>query len=70
VALKSKKGRQFYGCKGYPECSFRSWYKPTGEKCPQCSDAMVEVPNKSGQNKITCQNKECKYQLVKETDLV
>lgn len=70
VALKSKKGRQFYGCKGYPECSFRSWYKPTGEKCPQCSDAMVEVPTKSGQNKITCQNKECKYQLVKETDLV
>ena len=70
VALRSKKGRQFYGCKGYPECSFRSWQKPTGEKCPQCGDAMVEVPSKSDPNKIVCQNKECKYQSKKETDIV
>ncbi len=61
VSLKSKKGRQFYGCKGYPECSFRSWNKPTGEKCPQCGDAMVEVPAKTKENQIICQNKECKY---------
>ncbi|HNX28481.1 MAG TPA: type I DNA topoisomerase [Syntrophomonadaceae bacterium] len=70
VALKSKKGRQFFGCKGYPECSFRSWHKPTGEKCPECGDALVVIPVKSGQNKIACQNKECKYIPEKETDFV
>ncbi len=69
VALKSKKGRQFYGCKGYPDCSFLSWYRPTGEKCPECGDALVEVPAKSGQNKISCQNKQCKYVSGKAIDL-
>ncbi len=28
VALRTKKGRRFYGCKNYPECDFKSWNKP------------------------------------------
>ncbi|HBK53492.1 MAG TPA: type I DNA topoisomerase, partial [Syntrophomonas wolfei] len=39
VALKSKKGRTFYGCSNYPQCNFRSWDKPTGKICPHCGDA-------------------------------
>jgi len=31
VALRTKKGRRFYGCKNYPQCDFKSWNKP-GEK--------------------------------------
>lgn len=31
VALRTKKGRTFYGCKNYPNCDFKSWNKP-GEK--------------------------------------
>jgi DNA topoisomerase-1 len=61
VALKSKKGRKFFGCKNYPDCNFRAWNKPTGEKCPQCGDAMVEKPGKNGSIQIVCQNSECKY---------
>ena len=30
VLRRSKKGRTFYGCSNYPECSFVSWDKPTG----------------------------------------
>jgi DNA topoisomerase-1 len=60
VALKSKKGRKFFGCKNYPECNFKAWNKPTGAKCPQCGDAMVEKPSKNG-SQIICQNSECKY---------
>lgn len=61
VALKSKKGRKFFGCDNYPECSFRSWNKPTGERCPNCGDAMVEKAGKSANNQAICQNAECKY---------
>ncbi|HWQ77006.1 MAG TPA: type I DNA topoisomerase [Syntrophomonas sp.] len=60
IALKSKKGRKYYGCKAYPECSFRSWNKPTGEKCPRCGDAMVEKPRRGQDPLIVCQNPECK----------
>ncbi|MEN6328294.1 MAG: DNA topoisomerase, partial [Syntrophomonas sp.] len=61
IALKSKKGRKFFGCKNYPECNFRAWNKPTGAKCPQCGDAMVEKPSKTGSAQVICQNSECKY---------
>ncbi|MDD4170691.1 MAG: type I DNA topoisomerase [Syntrophomonas sp.] len=61
IALKSKKGRRYYGCKNYPECNFRSWNKPTGEKCPVCGDAMVEKMNKNKEAEAVCQNPECKH---------
>src|SRR5690606_2607389 len=54
LALKSKKGRKYYGCKNYPQCNFRSWNKPTGEKCPECGDAMVEKYSKH-MIQIVCQ---------------
>ena len=28
VFRKTQKGRRYYGCEGYPECSFMSWNKP------------------------------------------
>jgi DNA topoisomerase-1 len=65
VALKSKKGRRFYGCSNYPDCSFRSWNKPTGEKCPECGDAVVEKAAKDKNPKLLCQNPNCSY--AKET---
>ena len=61
LALKTKKGRRFYGCSNYPQCEFKSWNKPTGEKCPRCGDAMVEKVHKSKEVEQVCQNSECKY---------
>lgn len=65
VALKSKKGRRFYGCKNYPECKFVSWDKPTGEICPQCGQAMVEKTGRNKQSLVVCQNSQCRYQKEK-----
>ncbi len=39
--LKSKKGKAFYGCEGYPKCDFVSWDIPAGEKCPNCNTDMI-----------------------------
>lgn len=39
---KSKKGRLFYGCTAYPECTFATWDKPLKENCPTCGSYMIE----------------------------
>jgi len=39
--LKTKTGKFFYGCEGYPDCEFMSWDIPAGEKCPKCQEDMI-----------------------------
>ena len=57
----SKKNRKFYGCEGYPECSFVSWDKPVDEKCPKCGHYMVEKRNSRGEILHLCANENCRY---------
>ncbi|AXI26950.1 DNA topoisomerase I [Gemella sp. ND 6198] len=51
---KSKKGKVFYGCEGFPGCDFVSWDKPINRFCPKCNNILYE--NKKG---VTCAN--CDY---------
>ncbi len=39
--LKSKHGKYFYGCEGYPDCTYMSWDIPANEKCPDCGEEMI-----------------------------
>lgn len=56
VERKTKKGKLFYGCNNYPKCNYALWYKPTGEKCPNCGELIVD---KNGENIcINCENSE------------
>lgn len=55
--MKSKSGRIYYGCSGYPECKFMSWDKPVGRKCPKCSSAIIETVK----GVVRCSNKDCDY---------
>lgn len=55
VAKKTRKGKYFYGCTNYPKCDYASWYKPTGEKCPNCENLLVEK-----KDKIVCAT--CEYE--------
>lgn len=59
VKRKSKKGKIFYGCSGYPNCDMVFWDKPTERKCPECGSLLVEKKLKN--SKYFCSNKECKY---------
>ncbi len=59
VERRSKRGRIFYGCSGYPDCEFTLWNKPLDRKCPQCESLLVE--KKSKKANIVCSNKECDY---------
>jgi DNA topoisomerase I len=58
---RSKKGKTFFGCTRYPDCSFVAWAKPVNEKCPECgSPYMTEKFLKSGAF-LQCPNAECKH---------
>ena len=63
VVKKSKKGRKFFGCSGYPECDFVSWNEPVKEKCPECKSYMVLKYSKAKGNFIQCSNKECNHKI-------
>ncbi len=57
IARKGKKGKLFYGCSGYPDCTQVFWYKPTGEKCTECGSMMLEKKTKNTSKE--CSNPEC-----------
>ena len=63
---RSKRGKTFYGCTRYPDCSFVAWAKPVAEKCPDCGGSyLVEKYLKAGAV-LQCPNAECKYKRAME----
>ena len=57
---KSKRGRSFYGCEGYPDCTFMTWNVPSEEKCPQCGSSLFTKGGKSG--RLVCEKPDCGYE--------
>ena len=60
VVKKSKKGRYFYGCEGYPDCTFMTWYAPVEDKCPKCNSSLFKKGGKNG--KLLCLKENCGYE--------
>ena len=46
VELKSRKGRTFYGCSGYPDCDFTTWDRPVPQPCPECGGLLISKGDK------------------------
>lgn len=62
VERRSKRGKPFWSCSNYPNCTFALWYKPVPKECPKCkAPFLVEKWNKAGEHFLACVNKECKY---------
>lgn len=68
VERRSKKGRRFYGCSRYPECSFTSWQKPVGRECPECRQGYLVEKRSRGGMEIRCSRQGCSY--VEEAEAV
>ncbi|MGI6586784.1 MAG: type I DNA topoisomerase [Lutisporaceae bacterium] len=60
VARRTKRGKKFYGCSRYPECSFVSWDEPVAEKCPECRSLMVKKYSRKGLE-YKCTGEGCTY---------
>jgi len=56
----NKKRQIFYGCSGYPTCTFAANSKPLPQPCPTCGGLLVEY--KEGQAKCT----KCSYRSKPE----
>ncbi len=59
VVRRSRKGRVFYGCSGYPDCDQVYWNRPVDRKCPKCGSLLVEKKGK--ETRYACSNNECDY---------
>ena len=58
IEKKSKRGKIFYSCVGYPECDYSAWNIPANEKCPTCGEDLI-VKLYKNMKVISCQK--CKY---------
>ena len=59
VEKRTKRGKVFYGCSGYPDCDFATWKKPIEDPCPVCKGLQVQMKK----DLIKCE------QCEKETEL-
>lgn len=66
VEKRSRRGRLFYGCIGYPECTVSFWDEPTNEKCPVCGSLLLI--KKGNSPKFKCSNEDCKYTKIIDKD--
>jgi DNA topoisomerase-1 len=55
IPRRSKRGRTFFGCSTYPDCTFVLWDQPINERCPHCGSILV----KTVRGLIRCSNRDC-----------
>ncbi|MEK7443226.1 MAG: type I DNA topoisomerase, partial [candidate division NC10 bacterium] len=62
VERRSRKGRTFYACTNYPQCTFSVWTRPIPEPCPKCAAPFVtERIARGGKTTRACVRDECGY---------
>ena len=68
VEKRSKRGKVFYGCSRYPDCTFATWDKPVNKPCPVCGRPyLLEKNNKRKGTFLACVNRECGYEAEIES---
>jgi DNA topoisomerase-1 len=64
---RTKRGKVFYGCSKYPDCTYALWDRPIPEACPKCGfPFMIEKVRRGKENDKVCPNKECGYKESEE----
>lgn len=59
---KSRKGKIFYSCGGYPKCDYALWNEPINKQCPKCAWPILTVKEGKRLGKQTiCPNPSCGY---------
>jgi len=62
VGRRSKKGKQFWSCNNFPQCTFATWYKPVQKRCPRCgAEFLVEKRDRAQTIYHICLKKGCGY---------
>ena len=62
VERRTRKGRTFYACTNYPQCTFSVWTRPIPEPCPKCAAPfLTERIARGGRTTRACVRDECGY---------
>ena len=64
VEKRTRKGKVFYGCSGFPKCKFALWDKPLVKDCPHCESKVAIEKNKKEGKMIVCAKCEKDIQSV------
>ncbi len=63
----SKRGKIFYGCSRFPDCTFATWDKPVAKECPECgAKFLVEKTTKKQGTFLACNTKGCEFKATSE----
>ncbi len=59
---KSRRGKIFFSCGRYPDCSYAIWNKPIAHPCPDCDWPILSLKHsKRKGTELVCPQKECGY---------
>ncbi len=65
---KSRNGKIFFSCQGYPDCKYAIWNEPLKEPCPECNWPITSIKTtKSRGTERVCPQKSCKFAEPYET---
>ncbi len=64
---KSRRGKIFYSCSTYPDCSYAIWNEPVNTPCPDCNWPILslKVTKRRGAEHV-CPQKDCGYSQAVE----
>jgi DNA topoisomerase-1 len=61
VERRSRKGRTFFGCSAYPDCTFVLWQRPVMEPCPKCAAPFLTERVARGRRVQRCWREGCDF---------
>ena len=62
VQRKSRRGKVFYGCSLFPDCTFAVWDKPVAKECQLCgANFLLEKSSKKQGTYLACHDKDCGF---------
>ena len=63
IKKASKKGRTFYACTNYPDCTFLSNEAPSEKSCPKCGKILFKKRIRGKGEMLLCHNEDCGYKI-------
>jgi DNA topoisomerase-1 len=64
VEKKSRRGKVFYSCNGWPKCKYALWDMPVEEPCPKCN-WKITTKKETQKDGLVHKCPECNFQLNK-----